>query len=248
MWRMKFVVTLMVRDEVDVIAAMIEHTLDQQPDIMIVTDNGSVDGTTEVLQRYADLSLIELQHDPAHRKQQHSVVTAMARRARSEFAADWVVNADADEFWVPQDKGLTLRTALERTPLSLNAFTVPVTNLIGRGRCSPAGRKKYSMLCASKVFATMAALRAKTSLARNDETTQAIVGRPSMSTGRSSWGDSWGAAAELRVAQARANRPPARRLARCTQASPRAVRRICVRNGSGVALAKRRRTSTGIRS
>lgn len=129
---MKFVVTVMVRDEIDIIAAMIEHTLAQEPDLVMVTDNGSVDGTAETLQRYADAGLIELHHDPVHRKQQGSVVTSMARRARTEYAADWVVNADADEFWVPRDKSLTLRSALEKIPLSLNAFTVPVTNLVGR--------------------------------------------------------------------------------------------------------------------
>ncbi|GMA87209.1 hypothetical protein GCM10025868_24590 [Angustibacter aerolatus] len=56
---MRFVVTVMVRDEIDVIAAVIEHTLAQEPDLVVVTDNGSVDGTTEVLQRYADLGLVE---------------------------------------------------------------------------------------------------------------------------------------------------------------------------------------------
>ena len=129
---MRFVVTLMVRDEVDVISAMLEHTLAQGPDVIIVTDNGSVDGTREVLQRYADLNLIELHHDPVHAKQQGTVVTSMARRARTEHAADWVINADADEFWTPRDKSLTLRGALEKIPLSLNAFTAPVTNLVGR--------------------------------------------------------------------------------------------------------------------
>lgn len=129
---MRFVVTVMVRDEVDVIAGMIEHTLAQGPDLIIVTDNGSVDGTTDVLNRYASLGLIELHHDPVHRKQQGTVVTGMARRARTEHAADWVINADADEFWVPADPSLTLREALERIPLSLNAFTAPVTNLVGQ--------------------------------------------------------------------------------------------------------------------
>ena len=55
----------------------------------------------------------------------------MARRAFTEYAADWVINADADEFWVPCDKGLTLRSALEGIPTSLGAFTAPVTNLVG---------------------------------------------------------------------------------------------------------------------
>ena len=128
---MRFVVTVMVRDEVDVIAAMVEHHLAQGADLIIATDNGSVDGTAEVLQSYADLGALELHHDPVHRKQQHSVVTGMARRAYTEHAADWVINADADEFWTPRDKSLTLRSALEAIPLSLNAFTAPVTNLIG---------------------------------------------------------------------------------------------------------------------
>lgn len=122
----------MVRDEIDIIAAMIEHTLSQEPDLIMVTDNGSVDGTAEVLARYAERGLVELHHDPVHRKQQGTVVTGMARRARTEHAADWVINADADEFWAPVDKNLTLRQALEQIPLSLNAFTAPVTNLVGR--------------------------------------------------------------------------------------------------------------------
>ncbi len=128
---MRFVVTVMVRDEVDIIAAMVEHHLAQGADLIIATDNGSVDGTTEVLQQYADLGVLELHHDPVFRKQQHAVVTGMARRAFTDHAADWVINADADEFWVPRDKRLTLRSALEATPLSLDAFTVPVTNLVG---------------------------------------------------------------------------------------------------------------------
>jgi hypothetical protein len=128
---MKFIVTVMVRDEVDIIAAMVEHHLAEGADLIIATDNGSVDGTTEVLQQYADLGVLELHHDPVFRKQQHAVVTGMARRAATEHDADWVINADADEFFVACDPHLTLRSALEAIPTSLNAFTVPVTNLVG---------------------------------------------------------------------------------------------------------------------
>lgn len=121
----------MVRDEADVVAAMVEHHLAQGVDLLVVTDNGSVDGTTEVLEAYAATGRVELHHDPVHRKQQGEVVTAMARRARTRFRADWVLNLDADEFWVPADRRLTIRDALEATPLHLNAFTVPVVNLVG---------------------------------------------------------------------------------------------------------------------
>jgi hypothetical protein len=128
---MKLVVTVMVRDEIDIIAPMIEHHLAQGADLIIVTDNGSVDGTAEALQDYAALGLVELHHDPVHRKQQHSVVTQMARRAYTVHGADWVINADADEFWAAVDKSLTMRQALESIPTALNAFTAPVTNMVG---------------------------------------------------------------------------------------------------------------------
>ncbi|WP_239456419.1 glycosyltransferase family 2 protein [Nocardioides solisilvae] len=136
---MRIIGTLMVRDEVDVVAAMVEHHLAQGLDQLVVTDNASVDGTREVLEAYAATGLVELHHDPEHRKQQRDVVTRMARRARTRFRADWVLNLDADEFLVPVDRDLTVREALERTPLYLNAFTVPVVNMIGPAGWSGSG-------------------------------------------------------------------------------------------------------------
>ena len=136
---MRLIGTVMVRDEVDIVAAMVEHHLDQGLDLLIVTDNGSVDGTTEVLEAYSRTGRVELHHDPVHRKQQGTVVTGMARRARTEHRADWVLNLDADEFMVPLDRTLTLRDALKATPLCLNAFEVPVTNLVGPPAWSGSG-------------------------------------------------------------------------------------------------------------
>ena len=129
----------MVRDEIDIVAAMVEHHCDQGLDLLIVTDNGSADGTTEVLKSYAETGFVELHHDPTHHKQQGVVVTAMARRARTAHRADWVLNLDADEFLVPRNTDLTVRDALALTPLHLNAFTVPVVNLIGPAAWSGNG-------------------------------------------------------------------------------------------------------------
>ncbi|WP_238473461.1 glycosyltransferase family 2 protein [Nocardioides cavernaquae] len=137
--RLRIIATMMVRDEVDIVAAMIEHTLDQGADLIIVTDNASVDGTTEVLEAYAATERVELHHDPLHKKQQSKVVTGMARRARTEHRADWVLNLDADEFLVPVDKQLTVREALSRTSLHLNAFTTEVVNLVGPPAWSGGG-------------------------------------------------------------------------------------------------------------
>ncbi len=153
---MRIIGTLMVRDEVDIVAAMVEHHLAQGIDKLVVTDNRSLDGTTEVLEAYAETGLIELFHDLEHRKQQRDVVTKMARRARTEHRADWVLNLDADEFLIPVDKRLTVREALEGTPLHLNAFTVPVFNLIGPAGWSGSGIQRLMW----RDLRTDAALRA----------------------------------------------------------------------------------------
>lgn len=128
---MKLAMTVMVRDEADIIRPMIEHHLDQGVDVLIVTDNGSVDGTAEILAEFAERGLIELRHDPVQRKQQGSVVTGMARDAATGYQADWVINADADEFWITRDPGLTLKEAFEHIDPAIRTFTVPVVDMSG---------------------------------------------------------------------------------------------------------------------
>lgn len=127
-------VTLMVRDEADVIPAWLDHHVAQGFDVFVITDNGSVDGTTELLSAFAERDdvVVDLRHDPVHRKQQGTVVTGMARDAASRHHADWVVNADADEFLLPVDRSLRVRHVFERLDPAIGAFTVPVVNLTGR--------------------------------------------------------------------------------------------------------------------
>lgn len=127
---MKLTMTVMVRDEADIVGAMIRHHAAQGVDEFIVTDNGSADGTTQILETLARELPIRLLHDPEHRKQQGEAVTRMARSAAVD-GATWVLNADADEFWVAADPALTLRQAFERIDVGLGAFPVPVFDMIG---------------------------------------------------------------------------------------------------------------------
>lgn len=136
---MKLAMTMMVRDEADIVSAMLDHHLAQGVDTIIVTDNGSIDGTAEILGDYASRGLIDLRHDPVQRKQQNIVVTQMAREAKARYDADWVINADADEFVIPVDRSMTLRDALEHTPKSIRSFSVPVVNLTGDPALSGTG-------------------------------------------------------------------------------------------------------------
>lgn len=85
--------TYLVRDEADIIASTIGRILDQV-DKVIVLDNGSADGTREILDEL-DCEVLD-DGDPAH--WQGRKMTWLAARAASQ-GADWVLACDADEVW-----------------------------------------------------------------------------------------------------------------------------------------------------
>jgi hypothetical protein len=129
--RIMIVLTMMVRDEIDIVESMLLHHVQQGVDAFIITDNGSVDGTWQVLEEFARHHQVDLRQDPVHRKQQASTVTAMARDAYSKWGADWVINADADEFWKPLDAAKTLHDVISHYSQDIGAFPVDVVNLTG---------------------------------------------------------------------------------------------------------------------
>lgn len=128
---MTLAVTAMVRDEADIIRQWVDYHVAQGADVIIVTDNASADGTTEILAEFEAAGTIILHHDAEHRKQQGAVVTRMAREAATVHGADWVVNADADEFLMPRDRSLRLADVFARLDATLGSFSVPVVNLVG---------------------------------------------------------------------------------------------------------------------
>ena len=98
--------TLIARDEIDVVDAQIAFHLNAGVDFVVATDHASTDGTTEVLERYAREGLLHLIRttDPDYREVEWR--SRMARLAATDFGADWVINSDADEFWWPRGDGL----------------------------------------------------------------------------------------------------------------------------------------------
>lgn len=86
----------MVRDEVDIVAATVGHML-TQVDHVIVADNGSVDGTRDVL---AGLG-VEVIDDHEVGYYQSVKMTAIASRAMAA-GFNWAVPFDADEVWYSQ--------------------------------------------------------------------------------------------------------------------------------------------------
>lgn len=123
---MKLVMTLLVRDEADIISSNIDFHLDQGVDFIIAMDNLSVDGTTDILRAYERCGVLHYIHQADDDYAQYRWVTAMARFACTELAADWVINNDADEFWCPE-RG-DLKQVLNAIPSSFDALAATRVN------------------------------------------------------------------------------------------------------------------------
>src|SRR5437016_290038 len=92
--------TLLVRDEEDILATNFECHLAQGVDFFIVTDNLSIDGSREIIERYLRRGVAVCIDEPHDDYSQWRWVTRMARLAAADYGADWVINCDADEFWI----------------------------------------------------------------------------------------------------------------------------------------------------
>jgi len=112
------VMTLLVRNELDIIRENIDFHLSQGMDHIIVTDNNSVDGTRDILSDYEKAGAITVLDEPGNDHSQWEWVTSMTHLAKDKFNARWVINNDADEFWVPE-KGNLKTSILEQTDKDL---------------------------------------------------------------------------------------------------------------------------------
>jgi glycosyl transferase family 2 len=111
---MKLVMTLLARDEADIVDEQINFHLNAGVDFVIATDNLSQDGTTEILESYAKKGQLHLIREDGEYLQQAEWITRMGRMAATEFGADWVIHSDADEFWWP--RGDSLKDVLASIP------------------------------------------------------------------------------------------------------------------------------------
>ena len=100
------VMTLLVRDEADIVGANIAYHLARGVSHIIATDNGSTDETREILKTYERLGLLTYILEEAYTHDQVTWVTRMAHEAHRQFPSSIVFHVDADEFWWPASGNL----------------------------------------------------------------------------------------------------------------------------------------------
>ena len=125
---MKLAMTLLVRDEQDIVAETLDFHLAQGVDEVIVTDNGSEDATLEILSEYEARGVVRIIHEPSDDYSQGKWVTRMARMAATDLGADWVINGDADEFWWPRTG--TLASTFEALDDGVGVVVARRTNFV----------------------------------------------------------------------------------------------------------------------
>src|SRR3954452_21266957 len=115
---MKFIAISRVKNEVDIIEAFVRYHA-RYFDKLIILDDGSTDGTVDVLKslRAAGLPLVLLQ-EAAVGYVQSDYMTKLLHMAVSQLGADWVAPLDADEF-LELKGGMTLVEILARQKTSL---------------------------------------------------------------------------------------------------------------------------------
>ncbi len=126
---MRLAMSILVRDEADIIEENIRYHADQGVDLFIVMDNDSRDGTRDILQRMKTELEILLLDEPSKKIDQGIWVTRMVAEIRDKSLADWIVLNDADEFWVSSRGSLKseimdIANSSDHTPLERAATVI----------------------------------------------------------------------------------------------------------------------------
>lgn len=99
---MSVAAVMLVKDEADVIGFTVDWLL-SQVDEVFVADNGSTDGTREILNGLAHTGRVFVTDDPEVGYYQADKTTALAREAGAR-GHSWILPCDADEFWRTVDR------------------------------------------------------------------------------------------------------------------------------------------------
>lgn len=127
---MKLVMTLLVRNNDDILRENILFHISQGVDRFIVTDNNSEDGTVDILREFEKQGILDIIFEEEDNYSQWKWVTRMANLAFTDYKAGWIINNDADEFWWPE--GGNLKDALGDVPAEFPLARVPRYDFVPR--------------------------------------------------------------------------------------------------------------------
>ena len=123
----KIIMTILAKNEIDIIEKNLIFHKSMGVDGFIVTDNGSEDGTVEVFEKYKKRGWIkEIIYEKNQDYSQSKWVDRMIRIAISKYGADWIINADADEFWVSKSGNIKS----EISKCRMNVLKCPIYNIL----------------------------------------------------------------------------------------------------------------------
>jgi hypothetical protein len=122
--------TLLVRDEEDILAANLDFHLRQGIDFFVVTDNLSTDGSRDIIEEYVRRGVAVCLRESNDDYSQFRWVTKMARMATLDYGADWVINNDADEFWAAKDVQGSVKEVLRAIPSNVESLMVMRSNFV----------------------------------------------------------------------------------------------------------------------
>jgi hypothetical protein len=106
----RLAMSIVVKNEADIIEASIRTHSNLGVDAFAIMDNNSSDGTREILARLqSEFEIIIV--DERGIFKQAKWMRQLAGIAKQKLKADWVINNDADEFWLPRN-GLSLKQNL----------------------------------------------------------------------------------------------------------------------------------------
>ena len=102
---LRLAMTILVKNEADIIEDNIRFHARQGVDCFAVMDNGSDDGTRELLEKLKSEFDLHVIDQPEQNYQQAAWMTQLAEYARLTLKADLVISNDADEFWISKTGG-----------------------------------------------------------------------------------------------------------------------------------------------
>lgn len=95
----KLVMTLLVKNEQELLEDNIKFHLNHGVDFIIATDNASTDSTPEILAKYEKKGLLHIINEPSDAYEQALWVNRMGKIAYEQYKATIIFHCDADEFW-----------------------------------------------------------------------------------------------------------------------------------------------------